>query len=68
MTLKTAAVIALAGMVLLTALIAVDFINNAIAVARGLVPDMTLFRSLIYLVASVCVLIFFIVFPKRGAP
>lgn len=67
MTLKTAAVIALAGMVLLTALIAVDFINNAIAVARGLVPDMTLFRSLIYLVASACVLIFFIVFQKRQA-
>lgn len=67
MTLKTAAVIALVGIVLLTALVAVDFISNTVAVARGLVPDVTLFRSLIYLIACVCLLIFFVVFKNRGA-
>jgi hypothetical protein len=64
MTLKNAAVIALAGMLLLTALIIVDFISNISNVLGGLVPAVILFRSLIYVLGSLSVTIFFFIFYK----
>jgi hypothetical protein len=64
MTLKNAAVVALAGMLLLTVLLVVDLIFNISNVLGGLVPAVTLFRSLVYAFASVCVTIFFFVFYK----
>jgi hypothetical protein len=64
MTLKNAAVMALAGMLLLTALVIVDFIINISNVLGGLVPAVILFRSLVYVIASLCVTIFFLFFYK----
>ncbi len=64
MTLKNAAVIALAGMLLLTALVVVDFIFNISNVLGGLVPAVVLFRSLVYVIAGLSVTIFFFVFYK----
>jgi hypothetical protein len=64
MTLKNAAVIALAGMLLLTVVWVVDLIFNISNVLGGLVPAVALFRSLIYAFAGLCVTIFFFVFYK----
>lgn len=62
MTLKSAAFFALAGMVLLTILMAADFIISVAGVLRGIVPAMTLLMSLAHLFASVAVTVFFWVF------
>jgi hypothetical protein len=67
MTLKNAAVLALAGMLLLTALMIVDFIINISNVLGGLVPAIILFRSLVYVLASLSVTIFFLFFYKAQA-
>lgn len=64
MTLKNAAVMALAGMLLLTALVIVDFIINISNVLGGLVAAVILFRSLVYVIASLSVTIFFLFFYK----
>ena len=65
MTLKNAAFLALIGMCLLTILVALDFMNTVIAVIRGLVPDLRLLTSLVYLLASLGVTAFFYVFHKK---
>jgi hypothetical protein len=62
MSLKSAAFLALVGMLLLTILTAADFINIILGVVRGLIPAMTIVRSLVYLFASLCVTVFFYVF------
>jgi hypothetical protein len=67
MTLKNSAVIALAGMLLLTALMIVDFITNISNVLGGLVPAVILFRSVVYVIASLSVTIFFLFFYKAQA-
>jgi hypothetical protein len=67
MSVKTAAFLALVGMVVLTVLVAADFINTALAVSRGLIPAMAFLRSLIYLFASITVTVFFFVFFKKSA-
>jgi hypothetical protein len=64
MNLKNAALLALVGMVLLTVLMAADFLNSVLAVVRGLIPAMALLRSLVYLLASLMVTVFFYVFQK----
>jgi hypothetical protein len=64
MSLKTAAFLALVGMALLTILLAADFINVVTGVSRDVVPAMALLRSLIYLLASLTVTVFFWVFQK----
>ena len=64
MSLKNAALVALAGMLLLTLLLVVDFIFNISNVLGGLVPAVTLFRALVYATASLCVSVFFFVFYK----
>ena len=67
MSIKTAALLALIGMVVLTLLAAADFINTTVAVSRGLIPAMMFLRSLIYLFASITVTVFFLVFFERSA-
>ena len=47
MTLKNAALFAFIGMAILTAFLAVDFIDVILAVARGLVPAMKLLTSFV---------------------
>jgi hypothetical protein len=64
MTLKNAAVLALIGTLLLTILLAVDFIKTLSGVLRDVVPVMTLPRSLVWLVASLCLTLFFFVFSR----
>jgi hypothetical protein len=64
MSLKSAAFLALIGMLLLTILSAADFVNIILGVVRGLIPAMTIMRSLIYLFASLCVTVFFYVFHR----
>jgi hypothetical protein len=58
MTQKNAAFLALIGTLVLTIILAADFINSVLAVVRGLVPAMALLRSLVYLVASVTLTVF----------
>ena len=64
MNLKTATFLALVGMVLLTLVLAADFINTASGVMRDLLPAMALLRSLVYLFASLTLVIFFSVFHR----
>lgn len=64
MTLKNAASLALIGTLLLTILAAADFIATLLGVVRGFIASMTLLRSLIYLIASLTVTVFFYVFNR----
>lgn len=64
MKLNHAALLALIGTILVTALLAFDLIRNALNVARGLVPAVTLFSSLIYAFGALSVAVFFFVFHK----
>ena len=65
MTLKRASMFALAGTVLLTVLLVIDFILNLMSIARGLIPAVTLLTSLIYAFASLTVAVFFYVFHRE---
>ena len=64
MTLKNMAFFALIGTLLLTILLAVDFIKTVWGVLNDVVPAMALLRSLIYLLASLSVTLFFYVFHR----
>jgi hypothetical protein len=64
MTLKNAATLALIGTHVLTVLLAIDFVNSFLALARGLIPAMAVLRILIYLFASLTVTEFFYVFTR----
>jgi len=64
MTLKNASLLALIGMVLVTALLVWDFVLNVLNVGRGLVPAVVLFSSLIYAFGALSVAVFFFVFHK----
>ncbi len=64
MSLKNAALFALIGMIVLTALVAVDFIDATLAVGRGLVPAMKLLTSFVDLLASVGLSVFLYVFQR----
>ncbi len=66
MSLKTAAFLALIGMILITVLRLYDLISTIINVIGGLVPAVTLFSSLIYAFASVAVTFFFARFYKQS--
>lgn len=58
MNLRSAAFLALVGMLLLTLLVIADFINVVQGVLRDLIPAMMLLRSIIYLLASVGLTVF----------
>jgi hypothetical protein len=62
MTPKNAALLAFIGTLLLTIVVAFDFVNTVSGVLRDIVPVMALVRSLIYLLASVTMTVFFFIF------
>jgi hypothetical protein len=64
MTLKNAALLALIGTILITALLVWDFVFNVLNVLRGLIPPTMLFSSFIYAFACFSVAVFFYVFHK----
>ncbi len=64
MTLKSAAMLALIGTILVTALQVWELIFTILNVARGLVPAVTLFASLIYAFGALSLAVFFFVFHR----
>jgi len=62
MSLKNAAFLALIGMIVLTLLVAVHFIDTVTGIMHNLIPTMALVPATVYLFASLCVLVFFFVF------
>jgi hypothetical protein len=64
MTLKSAALLALIGTILMTALLVWNFVLTLINVLRDLVPAVTLFSSLIYAFGCLTVMVFFFVFHR----
>jgi hypothetical protein len=64
MSLKSASLFALVGMIVLTVFLTVDFINTIAAVSGGLVPAMKLLTSFVYLLASVGLTVFLFVFHR----
>jgi hypothetical protein len=65
MTLKTAALLALIGTLLLTVLVAADFIKTVSGIMNDVVPAMMLWRSIIYVLASLSVVVFFYAFYRK---
>jgi hypothetical protein len=64
MRLKNAALLALIGTVLMTALLVWNFVFNLLNLLRGLVPAVMLFESLIYAFGCFSVMVFFFVFHR----
>jgi protein-S-isoprenylcysteine O-methyltransferase Ste14 len=65
MSLKSAALLALIGTILLTVLVLAHFICTVLGVMREVIPAMALLTSLVHLFASLSVLVFFLRFlPK----
>ena len=64
MTLKNAALLALIGTILMTALLVWQFVFNFLNLLRGLVPAVMLFSSFIYAFGCFSVMVFFFVFHR----
>jgi len=64
MTLKNAALLALIGTILMTALLVWTFVLTLFNVLRDLVPAVTLFQSFIYAFGCFTVMVFFYVFHR----
>jgi hypothetical protein len=64
MTLKNAALLALIGTILITALLVWTFVFDFLSVLRGLVPAVMLFSSFIHAFACFSVAVFFYVFHR----
>ena len=64
MTLKNAAVLALIGMALLSALLIAAFVKNLVAVASDAIPIFVLLSSLVHAFAAVSVAMFFYFFQR----
>ncbi len=64
MNMKNASALALIGMLVLTVLVAADFIHTCAGILRDVIPMMALLRSLIYLFASITVTVFLFVFNR----
>ena len=64
MTIKNAALLALVGTALITALLVWTFIFNFLNVLRGLSPAVTLFSTFIYAFGCFTVAVFFFVFHR----
>ena len=67
MRLKTAALCALIGMILLTVLLAAGFIRDLVGLAQGAVAALALLTSGIHLLASLSAAVFLHVFHKAQA-
>ena len=61
-TLKNAVLLALVGMILVTILLTVDFINATLGFVHDVVPAVALLRSLVYMLASLSTAMLFYVF------
>ena len=64
LTLNTAALFALVGMILMTILLVVDLIVNIMGVMGGVLPAVVLLKSLIYAFASLGLVVFLYIFRK----
>jgi hypothetical protein len=64
MTLKNAALLALIGTILMTALLVWNFVFTFLNVLRDLVPAVSLFSSFIYAFGAFSVMVFFFVFHR----
>ena len=64
MTLKNAALLALVGTTLMTALLLWNFVFTVLNVLRGVVPAVMLFQSFIYAFGCFSVMVFFYVFHR----
>jgi hypothetical protein len=64
MTLKNAALLALVGTILMTALLVWNFVFTFLNVLRGVVPAVMLFPSFIYAFGCFSVMVFFYVFHR----
>ena len=64
MTLKNAALLALIGAILMTALLVWNFVLTFLNILRDLVPAVTLFSSFIYAFGCFTVMVFFFVFHR----
>jgi hypothetical protein len=64
MTIKNAALLALIGTTLMTALLSWTFVVTFLNVLRSLVPAVTLFQSFIYAFGCFSVAVFFYVFHR----
>jgi hypothetical protein len=64
MTLKNAALLALIGTILMTALLVWQFVFNLLNFLRDLVPAVTLFQTFIYGFGCFSVMVFFYVFHR----
>jgi hypothetical protein len=62
MTLKNAALLALIGTILMTAVLVWNFVFTFLNVLRGAVAAVLLFQSLIYAFGCFSVMVFFLVF------
>lgn len=67
MTLRNAATLAFVGTLLLTIVVAAEFVQTVWGILRDLVPMMKVVPCLIYLFAALCVTIFFWVFARLQA-
>lgn len=67
MNLRSAALLAFAGTLLLFVFLVAGLFADFIAVARGLLPAMRLVTSVVYVFASLTVALFFYVFYKAQA-
>lgn len=64
MTLKNAALLALIGTILMTALLVWTFVSNVLNVLRGVEAPVVLFHSLIFAFGCFSVMVFFYVFHR----
>ncbi len=64
MTLKSAALLALIGTILISIVLVWDFVFNVVGVARGVLPPVVLVSSLMCAFGAVSVAVFFFVFHK----
>lgn len=64
MNLRSASFSALVGMILLTILVTLNFVRDISALAAGAISAMTFLTSLIHLLASLSLAVFFFVFHR----
>jgi hypothetical protein len=64
MTLKTSALLALIGMIVLSILLAMGLLRDITGFMSGVVPMQAMLRSVIYVFASVSMVVFFYAFHK----
>jgi len=64
MNLRTASLLALIGTLLAAILLAALFIRTVMEIIEGIIPVMSLLSPLVYLIAALCVMLFFYVFHR----